>query len=50
MREVEKWKWRIRWAGRTTTTRIYYTEAETLVTVPETDAERDALQCQRGRR
>jgi hypothetical protein len=65
MRAVEKWKWRIRWAGRLTTTRIHYTEAEirrehpeavrldetlTLVTVPETDEEREALQRQRGRR
>jgi hypothetical protein len=28
MRKVEKWKWRIRWGGRMTTTRIHYTEAE----------------------
>ena len=26
MRTVEKWKWRIRWAGRWTTTRIARTE------------------------
>jgi hypothetical protein len=28
MKQVEKWKWRIRWAGRWTTTGIPYTEAE----------------------
>jgi hypothetical protein len=28
VRQVEKWKWRIRWAGRTTTTRVHYTEDE----------------------
>jgi hypothetical protein len=65
MRKVEKWKWRIRWGDRMTTTRIHYTEAEirrehpeavrldetrTLVTEPETHAEREALQRQRGRR
>jgi hypothetical protein len=51
---VEKWKWRIRWAGRWTTTRIPYTEAEVrrehpeakrlpetriVVELPETEAE-----------
>lgn len=28
MKVVEKWKWRIRWAGRWTTTRIAMTEEE----------------------
>jgi hypothetical protein len=28
MQELDKWKWRIRWGGRMTTTRIHYTEAE----------------------
>jgi hypothetical protein len=28
MRQVLKWKWRICWAGRMTTTRVHYTEAE----------------------
>ena len=54
MRTVEKWKWRIRWAGRWTTTRIAMTEAEirrehpeatpvdgsrVLVALPDTEAE-----------
>jgi hypothetical protein len=54
MRRVEKYLWRIRWAGRTTTTRVHFTEAEILrehpeavrvdgsrleVDVPETEAE-----------
>ncbi len=59
MQTVEKWKWRIRWAGRWTTTRIAYTEAEIrlqhpeatkvpgsriVVDLPETDAEIQAAQ------
>jgi hypothetical protein len=35
MKTVEKWKWRIRWAGRLTTTRIAYTEAEVRREHPE---------------
>jgi hypothetical protein len=65
MREVEKWKWRVRWAGRLTTTRIHYTEAEIrrehpeairldgtriVVVLPESEAERGAAIIQRGRR
>jgi hypothetical protein len=59
MKQVEKWKWRIRWAGRWTTTRIHFTEAEVRrehpeaekiasslvqVDLPETDAEIQAAQ------
>jgi hypothetical protein len=65
MKQVEKWKWRIRWAGRWTTTRIAQTEAEVrrehpeatpvessrvLVELPETEAEIQAAQNQRGSR
>jgi hypothetical protein len=54
---VEKYRWRIRWAGRTTTTRVHFTEAEIraehpeavrvdgsrmLVDLPDTEAERAA--------
>ncbi len=54
MKTVEKWRWKIRWAGRWTTTRIAYTEAEVrrehaeavkveasrvLVKLPENEAE-----------
>jgi hypothetical protein len=54
MKTVEKWLWRIRWAGRWTTTRVHFTEAEVrrehpeatkiegsmvLVELPETEAE-----------
>lgn len=57
MHQVEKWRWRIRWAGRWTTTRIPYTETEVrrahpeavrieemriLVDMPDTEAEIDA--------
>jgi hypothetical protein len=28
MRRVEKYLWRIRWAGRLTTTRVHFTEEE----------------------
>jgi len=59
MKQVEKWKWRIRWGGRWTSTRIAYTEAEIrvehpeatklpdsriVVELPETDAEIQARQ------
>jgi hypothetical protein len=59
MKQIEKWKWRIRWAGRWTTTRVAQTEAEVrrehpeatpvegsriLVDLPETEAEIQALQ------
>lgn len=65
MQRVEKWLWRIRWAGRTTTTRVHFTEAEIraqhpdavrvdgsriLVDLPETEAERAAAMRQRGGR
>jgi hypothetical protein len=54
MKIVEKWHWKIRWAGRWTTTRIAFTEADirrehpdavkvegwcVLVELPETEAE-----------
>jgi hypothetical protein len=54
MQTVEKWLWRIRWAGRWTTTRVHFTEPEirrehpeatkiegsrVLVELPETEAE-----------
>lgn len=35
MHTVEKWLWRIRWAGRWTTTRIPYTQAEVRREHPE---------------
>jgi hypothetical protein len=59
MLTVEKWHWRIRWAGRWTTTTIHYTEQEirrehpeavkieaSRVTVrrPQTEAEIEAAQ------
>jgi hypothetical protein len=59
MKTVEKFKWRIRWAGRWTTTRIPFTEAEVrrehpeatpivgsrvLIELPETEAEIVATQ------
>jgi hypothetical protein len=59
MKTAEKWLWRVRWAGRWTTTRIAYTEAEVrrehpeavridesrvVVELPETEAEVDAAQ------
>jgi hypothetical protein len=28
MKTVEKYRWKIRWAGRSTTTRAHFTEAE----------------------
>lgn len=65
MKTVEKWLWRIRWAGRKTTTRAHFTEAEIrrehpdaervdasriLVELPDTDEERQAAQQPRGSR
>lgn len=65
MKTVEKWLWRIRWAGRNTTTRTHFTEAEIrlqhpeaervdasriLVEMPDTDEERAAAQQPRGSR
>jgi hypothetical protein len=62
MKQVEKWRWRIRWAGRMTTTRVHFTEAEIrrehpeavrieesriVVAQPETDVELEAAQAQR---
>jgi hypothetical protein len=59
MKQVEKWKWRIRWAGAVTITRVHFTEAEIhrehpeavkipetriVVDLPETDAEIQAAQ------
>jgi hypothetical protein len=59
MKIVEKWLWRIRWAGRWTTTKIHWTEEEIrrenpeatkvegsriLVNRAETDAEIEAAQ------
>ena len=35
MQTVEKWRWRIRWAGRWTSTRIHQTEAEIRAEHPE---------------
>ncbi len=65
MKQIEKWRWRIRWTGRMTTTRAHFTEAEirvenpeavrvegtrVVVEVPETEAERAAAMQQRGHR
>lgn len=65
MKTVEKWLWRIRWAGRMTTTRAHFTEEEVrkehpeavrvegsriVVEMPETQAELDAAMRQRGGR
>jgi hypothetical protein len=59
MKQVEKWKWRIRWAGRWTTTQIARTEEDikrehpeairvegsrTVIELPETEAEIAACQ------
>lgn len=59
MKQVEKWRWRIRWAGRWTTTRIPFTEEDVRrehpeavriegtrvdVQMPETEAEIQAVQ------
>jgi hypothetical protein len=59
MKHVEKWKWRIQWAGRWTTTRIVMSEGEVrrehpdakrvegsrvVVQLPETEAEIQAFQ------
>jgi hypothetical protein len=65
MRNVEKWRWRISWAGRWMTTRAHFTEAEVrkqhpeavridasriVVTLPETEAELDEARQQRRSR
>lgn len=65
MKNVDKWLWRIRWAGRMTTTRVHYTEDEIrvehpeavrvdtsriVVQLPETEAERDQARQPRGGR
>lgn len=65
MRTIEKWKWRICWAGRATTTRVHFTEAQIraqhpdaarvdasriVVQLPETEADRDAATKQRDGR
>jgi hypothetical protein len=62
MKLIEKWKWRIRWGGRWTRTRIAYTEADiwrehpeairvkesrVLVELPTTEAEIEAVQRER---
>lgn len=35
MRQVEKWRWRITWAGRSTVTRAHFSEEEIRVQHPE---------------
>lgn len=65
MKQVEKYLWRIRWAGRTTTTRAHFTEAEIraqhpeaeridasrrVVELPDTEEELEAARRQRGNR
>jgi hypothetical protein len=65
MKRVEKWKWKIRWAGTVTITRVHFTEDEihrehpeavklpetrVVVELPETEAEIQAAQNQRGSR
>lgn len=65
MQRVEKYLWKIRWAGRWTTSRAHFTEAEIRrehpeaervdgsrieVELPDTDQERQAAQQQRGSR
>lgn len=65
MHRVEKYLWKIRWAGRWTTSRVHFTEAEIrrehpeaervdtsriLVEVPETEEERRAAHQPRGAR
>lgn len=37
MQKVEKWLWRIRWARRSTTTRVHFTEAEIRTQHPEAE-------------
>lgn len=37
MKTVEKYLWRIRWAGRWTTTRVHFTEAEIRREHPEAE-------------
>jgi hypothetical protein len=65
MKTVEKWIWKIRWAGRWTTTLVPFTEdqvrrehpeavrvegSRVLVDVPETEAESQERQQQRAPR
>lgn len=65
MQSVEKWLWKIRWAGRWTTSRTHFTEAEIrrehpeaervdgsriVVELPETAQEIEAALRQRGAR
>jgi hypothetical protein len=65
VKTLEKWKWKIRWAGRWTTTSVHFTEDEIhrehreaerlpetriVVELPETEAEIQAAQNQRGSR
>lgn len=65
MQRIEKYRWKIRWAGRWTTTRVHFTEAEIrrehpeaerddatriVVELPDTDEERSAAQQPRGSR
>jgi hypothetical protein len=65
VKQIEKWKWRIRWAGRWTTTQIARTEEDIrrehpeaikveasriVVEMPETEAEIQATHSQRGQR
>jgi hypothetical protein len=65
MRNVEKYLWKIRWAGRVVTTRVPFTEEEIrpqhpdaqridasriLVALPGTDAERKGAMQPRGKR
>lgn len=58
MKHVEKWLWKIRWAGRQTTSRVHYTEEKSAASTrgrsrrrqldrgapAETEAEVDAAQ------
>ncbi len=65
MKKIEKWKWRIKWAGRWTTTRIARTEEDikrehpeatriegsgVLVELPENEEEIAAFQRGNGKR
>jgi hypothetical protein len=62
MKQIEKWRWRIRWAGHMTTTQAHFTEAEirqhhpeavridgsmVAMELPDTSEERDAAMQQR---
>jgi hypothetical protein len=59
MKQIEKWRWRIKWGGRWTSTRIAFTEdqirrehpeaekvegSRVVVNLPETEAEIQAFQ------